>query len=133
MATRTRGATVTPSHDVDELCINTIRFLSVDAVQEANSGHPGLPMGAAPMAYVLWTRFLKHNPANPRWFDRDRFVLSAGHGSMLLYSLLYLTGYPPDRHGTAGLSPLSRRESPPETGSHPTRCGFERGPVPGRS
>ncbi|WP_454754639.1 transketolase [Cupriavidus necator] len=77
----------------DDLCINTLRFLSVDAVQRANSGHPGLPLGAAPMAYVLWTRFLKHNPGNPRWFDRDRFVLSAGHGSALLYSLLHLTGY----------------------------------------
>ncbi len=66
---------------------------SVDAVQKANSGHPGLPLGAAPMAYVLWTRLLKHNPRNPGWFDRDRFVLSAGHGSMLLYSLLHLTGY----------------------------------------
>src|SRR5512136_588050 len=79
--------------DLDELAINTIRFLSVDAVQKANSGHPGLPLGAAPMAYILWTRFLKHNPSNPGWFDRDRFVLSAGHGSMLLYSLLHLTGY----------------------------------------
>ncbi len=78
---------------LDTLCINTIRFLAVDAVQKANSGHPGLPMGAAPMAYILWTRFLRHNPANPAWFDRDRFVLSAGHGSMLLYSLLHLTGY----------------------------------------
>ncbi|KWR90784.1 transketolase [Cupriavidus sp. IDO] len=78
---------------LDDLCINTLRFLSVDAVQRANSGHPGLPLGAAPMAYVLWTRFLKHNPGNPRWFDRDRFVLSAGHGSALLYSLLHLTGY----------------------------------------
>jgi transketolase len=79
--------------NIDELCINTIRFLSVDAVQKANSGHPGLPMGAAPMAYVLWSRFLNHNPADPNWFNRDRFVLSAGHGSMLLYSLLHLTGY----------------------------------------
>ncbi len=79
--------------DLDNLSINTIRFLTIDAIQKANSGHPGLPMGAAPFAYVLWTRFLKHNPANPTWFDRDRFVLSAGHGSMLLYSLLYLTGY----------------------------------------
>jgi transketolase len=79
--------------DLDTLSINTIRFLSVDAVQKANSGHPGLPMGAAAFAYVLWTRFLKHSPKNPRWFDRDRFILSAGHGSMLLYSLLYLTGY----------------------------------------
>jgi transketolase len=81
------------SEDIDQLCINTVRFLSVDAVQKANSGHPGLPLGAAPMACTLWTRFLKHNPANPAWFDRDRFVLSAGHGSMLLYSLLHLTGY----------------------------------------
>jgi len=79
--------------DLDNLSINTIRFLSIDAIQKANSGHPGLPMGAAAFAYVLWTRFLKHNPANPHWFDRDRFVLSAGHGSMLLYSLLHLTGY----------------------------------------
>lgn len=78
---------------LDELCINTIRFLSVDAVQKANSGHPGLPMGAAAMAYVLWTRYLKYNPRDPQWPDRDRFVLSAGHGSMLLYSLLHLTGY----------------------------------------
>lgn len=78
---------------LDELCINTIRFLSVDAVQQANSGHPGMPMGAAPMAYVLWTRFLRHSPKNPGWPDRDRFVLSAGHGSMLIYSLLHLSGY----------------------------------------
>jgi transketolase len=83
----------TPSQNLDQLCINTLRFLAVDAVQKANSGHPGMPMGAAPMAYQLWTRFLKHNPAHPGWFDRDRFVLSAGHGSMLLYGLLHLTGY----------------------------------------
>jgi transketolase len=79
--------------DLDTLSINTIRFLSADAVQKAKSGHPGLPMGAAAMAYVLWTRFLRHNPADPTWPDRDRFVLSAGHGSMLLYALLHLTGY----------------------------------------
>jgi transketolase len=79
--------------ELDQLCINTIRALSIDAVQKANSGHPGLPLGAAPMAYVLWTRFLRHNPQNPKWENRDRFLLSAGHGSMLLYSLLYLTGY----------------------------------------
>ncbi|MBF6600488.1 MAG: transketolase [Dehalococcoidia bacterium] len=79
---------------LDELCINTIRTLSIDAVQKANSGHPGMPMGAATMTYVLWDRFLKHNPADPAWPDRDRFVLSAGHASMLLYSMLYLTGYP---------------------------------------
>ena len=78
---------------LDALCINTIRMLSVDAVQKANSGHPGAPMGLAPAAYTLWTRFLKHNPRNPEWWDRDRFVLSAGHGSMLLYSMLFLTGY----------------------------------------
>jgi transketolase len=87
------ATTPTPTPALDQLSINTIRFLSVDAVQKANSGHPGLPLGAAPMAYVLWTRFLQHSPANPHWFNRDRFVLSAGHGSMLLYSLLYLTGY----------------------------------------
>ena len=79
--------------DLDQLCINTIRFLAVDAVQKANSGHPGMPMGAAAMAYTLWTRHLKHNPRNPKWVDRDRFILSAGHGSMLLYALLHLTGY----------------------------------------
>lgn len=78
---------------LDQLAINTVRFLSVDAIEKANSGHPGLPLGAAPMAYVLWTRFLRHHPVNPRWFNRDRFDLSAGHGSMLLYSLLHLTGY----------------------------------------
>ncbi|MGO9453608.1 MAG: transketolase [Candidatus Binataceae bacterium] len=78
---------------LDQLCINSIRVLAIDAVQKANSGHPGMPMGMAPAAYVLWTRFLRHNPHNPKWYGRDRFVLSAGHGSMLLYSLLYLTGY----------------------------------------
>jgi transketolase len=78
---------------LDDTCINTIRFLSADAVQKANSGHPGLPMGAAALSYVLWTRFLRHNPSNPSWPDRDRFILSAGHGSMLLYALLHLTGY----------------------------------------
>lgn len=83
----------TSASRLDELCINTIRFLSIDAIEKANSGHPGMPMGAAPMAYMLWARFLKHNPVNPGWFDRDRFVLSAGHGSMLLYSMLHLTGY----------------------------------------
>lgn len=79
--------------DIDTICINTIRGLSMDAVEQANSGHPGLPMGAAPMAYTMWTRHLRHNPRNPHWFNRDRFILSAGHGSALLYSLLFLTGY----------------------------------------
>ena len=81
-------------HDeLDQLSINTIRFLAVDAVQKANSGHPGMPMDSAAMAYVLWTKFMRHNPKNPAWANRDRFVLSAGHGSMLLYALLHLTGY----------------------------------------
>lgn len=79
--------------DLDLLCVNTIRTLSIDAVQKANSGHPGLPLGTAAMAFVLWTRFLRHNPQDPLWPDRDRFILSPGHGSMLLYSLLHLTGY----------------------------------------
>ena len=78
---------------LDVMCVNTIRFLAADAVQKANSGHPGLPMGAAPIGYVLFNRFLKYNPKDPKWFNRDRFVLSAGHGSMLHYALLYLTGY----------------------------------------
>ncbi len=91
MATKQGQETV--DHDLEELAINTIRTLSIDGVQQANSGHPGLPLGAAAMAYTLWTRFLKHNPTDPHWPDRDRFVLSAGHGSMLLYSLLHLTGY----------------------------------------
>ena len=81
------------SQSIEQLCIDTIRMLSVDAVEKAKSGHPGAPMGLAPSAYVLWTRFLRYNPGNPSWPDRDRFVLSAGHGSMLLYSMLYLTGY----------------------------------------
>src|SRR5207253_8563685 len=79
--------------ELDQLCINTIRALTLDAVQKANSGHPGLPLGAAPMAYVLWTKFMHYNPRNPKWENRDRFLLSAGHGCMLLYSLLHLTGY----------------------------------------
>jgi transketolase len=80
-------------NELDELCIQTIRFLSIDGVQEAKSGHPGMPMGMAPAAYILWTKYMNFNPANPRWLNRDRFVLSAGHGSMLLYSLLHLCGY----------------------------------------
>ena len=84
---------MTLATDLDQLSIDTIRTLSIDGVQKANSGHPGAPMGAAPMAYVLWTRFLRHAPTHPDWADRDRFVLSAGHASMLLYSLLHLTGY----------------------------------------
>ena len=79
--------------NIHHLGINTLRMLAADAVEEAKSGHPGMPMGAAAMAYVLWTKFLRHNPRNPAWPGRDRFVLSAGHGSMLLYGLLHLTGY----------------------------------------
>lgn len=81
------------THSIEQLSIAAIRTLSIDAIEKANSGHPGMPMGAAPMAYTLWTKFMNHNPRNPKWFNRDRFVLSAGHGSMLLYSLLHLSGY----------------------------------------
>ncbi|QQK06791.1 transketolase [Burkholderia anthina] len=106
---------------LDALCINTLRFLSIDAVQKAASGHPGLPLGAAPMAYALWMHHLKHHPANPAWLDRDRFVLSAGHGSMLLYSLLHLTGY------DLTLDQIKRfRQSGSFTPGHP-----ERGLTPG--
>ncbi|MGB8634561.1 MAG: transketolase [Rhodanobacteraceae bacterium] len=109
------------SHDLDQTCINTLRCLSIDMIQKANSGHPGLPLGAAPMAWVLWDRFLKHNPANPHWFDRDRFVLSAGHGSALLYSLLHLTGY------DLRLDDIKQfRQWGSKTPGHP-----ERGDVPG--
>jgi transketolase len=90
---KTRGLS-----ELDELCVQTIRFLSVDAIQRAKSGHPGMPMGMAAAAYTLWMRHLRHNPANPKWLNRDRFVLSAGHGSMLLYSLLFLTGYDVSGH-----------------------------------
>ena len=81
------------TQSIQELCINSIRFLAVDAIEKSKSGHPGLPMGAAPMAFVLWDSFMRYNPKNPQWFNRDRFILSAGHGSMLQYALLYLTGY----------------------------------------
>ncbi len=84
---------VVATQSLEELCINSIRFLAVDAINKSNSGHPGLPMGAAPMGFVLWDKFMRYNPKNPQWFNRDRFVLSAGHGSMLQYALLYLTGY----------------------------------------
>ena len=79
--------------DLDLLCVNALRFLAVDMVQKANSGHPGLPLGAAPMAYALWGRSLKQNPLDPHWPDRDRFILSAGHGSALLYALLHAHGF----------------------------------------
>ncbi len=89
----TSEKTMSENKTLQDLCVNTIRFLSADGVQQAKSGHPGLPMGAAPMAYTIWTRHLRHNPSNPNWPDRDRFILSGGHGSMLLYALLHLTGY----------------------------------------
>jgi transketolase len=111
----------TGKQSLEELCINTIRMLSIDAVQKANSGHPGLPLGAAAFAYVLWTRHLRFNPRNPDWPDRDRFVLSAGHGSMLLYSLLFLTGY------DLAMEEIKRfRQWGSETPGHP-----ERGDTPG--
>ncbi|MEG2189050.1 MAG: transketolase, partial [Christensenella sp.] len=78
---------------IDKLAVNAIRVLSAEAIQKANSGHPGLPLGSAPMAYTLWAKHLKHNPKNPQWENRDRFILSAGHASMLLYSLLHMFGY----------------------------------------
>src|SRR5882672_8177660 len=107
--------------DLPTLAINTLRTLSIDAVQKANSGHPGLPLGCAPMAYVLWQRHLKHDPSAPKWFDRDRFVLSAGHASALLYSLLHLTGY------DLPLDELKRfRQWQSRTPGHP-----ERGLTPG--
>src|SRR6185436_390143 len=92
-ATKTTAGKPKRQVDIDQLSINTIRTLSLDAIQKANCGHPGLPLGMAPAAFVLWTKFLRHNPKNPKWFGRDRFLLSAGHGSMLLYSVLHLTGY----------------------------------------
>jgi transketolase len=99
---------------LEQLCINSIRVLAIDAVQKANSGHPGMPMGMAPVAYLLFTRFMRHNPHNPKWYGRDRFVLSAGHGSMLLYSVLYLTGY------DLGLEDLKRfRQLGSRTPGHP--------------
>ena len=79
--------------ELETRCINTIRFLAADAIEKAKSGHPGMPLGAAAAAFTLWTRHLKHSPENPQWSDRDRFVLSSGHASMLLYALLHLTGY----------------------------------------
>src|SRR6476469_3766038 len=86
-------------NSLDDLCINAVRVLAMDAVQKADSGHPGTPMALAPLAYVLWSRHLRYNPRDPDWLNRDRFVLSAGHASMLLYSVLYLTGYDdPGRH-----------------------------------
>src|SRR5947209_18832526 len=87
-------ATDSSTATLDRLCVDTIRTLSMDAVQKADSGHPGTPMALAPLAYVLYARIMRHNPSDPDWIDRDRFVLSAGHASMLLYSMLYLTGYP---------------------------------------
>ncbi len=100
---------------LETLCINSIRFLAVDAINKSNSGHPGLPMGCAPMAYALWDQTLKHNPKNPKWFNRDRFVLSAGHGCMLLYALLHLTGY-----DSVGLDDLKQfRQWGSKTPGHP--------------
>jgi hypothetical protein len=99
------------NRELQELCINTIRILSAYAVQNANAGHPGMPMGAAAVAYTLWTQFLTHNPRNPQWFDRDRFVLSGGLGSMLLYSLFYLSGYDrPSRRSSISENGAAKRQ-----------------------
>src|SRR5512136_340800 len=112
---------MTTQPNLDELCINTIRTLAMDGVQKAKSGHPGMPMGMAAAAYVLWTRILRHNPRDPKWINRDRFILSAGHGSMILYSLLHLTGY------ALALDDLRRfRQWGSKTPGHP-----EYGEVPG--
>src|SRR5687767_10889920 len=116
-----QGRTKLSGANLDKLCIDAIRVLSMDAVQKADSGHPGTPMALAPLAYVLWTRHLRFNPANPGWMDRDRFVLSAGHASMLLYSVLYLTGY------DLSLEDLKQfRQWESRTPGHP-----ERGSTPG--
>lgn len=106
---------VVQTQSLEELCINAIRFLAIDAVEKANSGHPGLPMGAAPMAFVLWDRLMRFNPKNPKWLNRDRFVLSAGHGCMLQYALLYLTGY-----DSVGLEDIKQfRQWDSKTPGHP--------------
>ncbi len=114
---------MTDKKNIEDSHINTIRFLAVDAIEKAKSGHPGMPMGAAAMAYTLWMRHMKHNPAHPQWADRDRFVLSAGHASMLLYAMLHLTGY------DLTLSDLkSFRQWGSKTPGHPERdcgCGVE--------
>ena len=100
------------NHDpIVNRAITTIRLLSVDGVQAADSGHPGMPMGAAPMAYVIWKKHLRHNPDNPHWYGRDRFVLSPGHGSMLLYSLLHLTGYDLPLEELEKLPPVGQQDA----------------------
>src|SRR3954465_13895480 len=110
-----------PGQSLDDLCINAIRVLSMDAVQKADSGHPGTPMALAPLAYVLWTRHLKYNPKNAHWIDRDRFVLSAAHASMLLFSVLYLTGY------DLTLDDIKQfRQWESKTPGHP-ECGYTEG------
>ncbi len=111
---------------------NAIRALAMDAVQQANSGHPGAPMGMADMAVGLWARHLKHNPTNPQWFDRDRFVLSNGHGSMLIYSLLHLTGYDLPMSELKNLPPAAQQDrGPPRSGHHPRRGNHHRPAGPG--
>src|SRR5437879_5220102 len=122
-------STVTNEQALDQLSINTIRTLSMDAVQKANSGHPGTPMALAPLAYVLYTRVMRHNPGDPEWPDRDRFVLSAGHASMLLYSMLYLTGYGLERDDIRQFRQWgSRTPGHPEYG-HTTGVEITTGPL----
>ena len=121
------------SDDLDLLAIDTIRTLSIDAVQKANSGHPGAPMGMAPMAFSLWTRFLRHAPTEPGWPNRDRFVLSAGHASMLLYSLLHLTGYDLSLDEHQAVPPMGLTHArPPRARPDPGRRGDHRAARPGR-
>jgi transketolase len=117
-----------PDSSLDERCINALRFLTADAVEEAESGHPGMPLGAAPMAYVLWDRFLTHDPENPDWPDRDRFVLSAGHGSALLYTLLHLCGYDLPLKELRKLPPAAQQDAP---GGGRHLPGRPDGPQPG--
>ena len=118
--------------ELDQLCINTMRFLAIDQVEQAKSGHPGAPMGAATMAYVLWDRFLKHDPRDPAWPDRDRFVLSPGHASAMLYALLHLTGYDVSLDDLRQLPSMGEPDAgPPRAWPHTRRRGDHRPPRPG--
>jgi hypothetical protein len=114
--------------DLDRLCVNTLRFLAVDAVEKANSGHPGTPMEAAGLGYVLWTRVLRHNPKDPQWANRDRFVLSCGHASMLLYGLLHLTGYDLHARRFQTIPPMGFAHPRPPRGRPHRRRGNHHGP-----
>ena len=119
--------------NIDQKCVETIRFLAADAVQKANSGHPGMPVGMAPAAYTLWTKIMRHNPANPQWLNRDRFVLSAGHGSTLIYSMLHLCGYDMSLEDLKGFRQWgSKTPGHPEYGKTPRYRSNHRPAGPGR-